>query len=46
MNRSDFRQMDWAALQDTLAVRLPGNPVLNDEEATDKSVEELTTAIQ
>jgi hypothetical protein len=30
--------MDWAALQACLDYRLPGNPVVNDEEAIDKCV--------
>jgi hypothetical protein len=38
--------MDWAELQACLDDRLPGNPVVNDEEAIDKCVEELTRAIQ
>jgi hypothetical protein len=37
--------MDWAALQTRLDDRIPGNPVVNDEEAIDKCVEELTSAI-
>jgi hypothetical protein len=38
--------MDWAAFQACLDDRLPGNPVVDDEEAIDKCVEELTSAIQ
>jgi hypothetical protein len=38
--------MDWAAFQARIDDRLPGNPVVNDEEAIDKCVEELTSAIQ
>jgi hypothetical protein len=38
--------MDWAAFQACLDDRLPGNPAVNDEEAIDKCVEELTSAIQ
>jgi hypothetical protein len=38
--------MDWAAFQACLDDRLPWNPVVNDEEAIDKCVEELTSAIQ
>jgi hypothetical protein len=38
--------MDWAAFQACLDDRLPGNPVVNDEEAIDKCVESLTSAIQ
>jgi hypothetical protein len=41
-----FTRMDWAAFQACLDVRLPGNPVVNDEEAIDKYVEDLTSAIQ
>jgi hypothetical protein len=42
----NFTRMDWAAFQACLEDRLPGNPVVNDEEAIDKCVEELTSAIQ
>jgi hypothetical protein len=38
--------MDWAAFQACLDDRLPGNSVVNDAEAIDKCVEELTSAIQ
>jgi hypothetical protein len=38
--------MDWAAFQACLDDTLPGNPVVNDEEAIDKCVEELTSTIQ
>jgi hypothetical protein len=38
--------MDWAALQACPEHRLPGNPVVVDEEAIEKCVEELTSAIQ
>jgi hypothetical protein len=38
--------MDWAAFQACLADRLPGNPLVVDEEAIDKSAEKLTNAIQ
>jgi hypothetical protein len=37
--------MNWCAFQARLGSRLPGNPVVNDEEAIDKCVEELTSAI-
>jgi hypothetical protein len=37
--------MDWAAFQACLDDRLPGNPVVNNEEAIDKCVEQLTSAI-
>jgi hypothetical protein len=46
LDRPDFTRMDWAAFQACLDGRLPGNPVVDDEEATDKCVEELTSAIQ
>jgi hypothetical protein len=36
--------MDWAAFQACLEDTLPGNPVVVDEEAMDKCVEELTSA--
>jgi hypothetical protein len=38
--------MDLAAFQACLDDRLPGNPVVNDEDAIDKCVEQLTSAIQ
>jgi hypothetical protein len=38
--------MDSAAFQACLDDRLPGNLVVNDEEAIDKCVEELTSAIE
>jgi hypothetical protein len=38
--------MDWAAFQACLDDRLPENPVVNDEKAIDKCVEELTSAVQ
>jgi hypothetical protein len=38
--------MDWAAFQACLDERLPGNPVVNDEEAINKCIVELTRAIQ
>jgi hypothetical protein len=38
--------MDWAVFQACLDDRLPGYPVVNDEEAIDKWVEGLTCAIQ
>jgi hypothetical protein len=37
--------MDWAAFQACLEDRLRRNPMVNDEEAFDKCVEELTSAI-
>jgi hypothetical protein len=46
LDRPDFTRMDWAAFQACLDDRLPVNPVVNDEEAIDKCVEELTSAIQ
>jgi hypothetical protein len=45
-DRPDFTRMDWAAFQACLDDRLPGNPVVSAEEATDECVEELTSAIQ
>jgi hypothetical protein len=38
--------MDWAAFQASFEDRLPGNPVVVDEEGIDKCLEELTSAIQ
>jgi hypothetical protein len=38
--------MDWVAYQVCLEDRLQGNPVINEEEAFDKCVEELPSAIQ
>jgi hypothetical protein len=38
--------MDWVAHQACLEDKLPGNPTVNDEEAIDKCVEELSNAIQ
>jgi hypothetical protein len=37
--------MDWAAFQACLEHRLPGNVVVVNEEAIDKCLEELTSAI-
>jgi hypothetical protein len=37
--------MDFVAFQASLEDRLPGNVALNDEEAIDKCVEELTNGI-
>jgi hypothetical protein len=45
MDRPDFKRIDWAAFQACLDDRFPENPVVNDEEAIDKCVEELTSAI-
>jgi hypothetical protein len=42
----DVTRKDWAAFQACLDDRLPGNTVVNDVEAIDKCVEELTSAIQ
>jgi hypothetical protein len=42
----DFTRMDWDAFQACLDNRLPGNFVVNDEEAIDKCVKELTSFIQ
>jgi hypothetical protein len=38
--------MDWAATQACLVDRLPGKPVVTDEEAIDKCLEEILSAIQ
>jgi hypothetical protein len=38
--------MEWVAYQACFEDRLPGNPVVNDEESIDKCVEELSSAIQ
>jgi hypothetical protein len=38
--------MDWVSYQACLEDRLPGSPSVNDEEAIDKCVEELSNAIQ
>jgi hypothetical protein len=38
--------MDWVAYQACLEDRLPGNPTVNEEEAIDMWVEELSNAIQ
>jgi hypothetical protein len=38
--------MDWGVSQACLEDGRPGNQVVNDEEAIDKRVEELTSAIQ
>jgi hypothetical protein len=40
-----FTRMDWAVLEACLEDRLRGNHAVNDEEAIDKWVEELTSAI-
>jgi hypothetical protein len=42
----DFTRMDWAAFQACLEDRLPGNPVVNNEEAIDKCIKELIGAIK
>jgi hypothetical protein len=44
--RPDFTRMDWATFWACLEDRLPGNPSVSDEEAIDKCVEELNSAIQ
>jgi hypothetical protein len=44
-DRPDFTRRDWAAFQACLEHRLPGNPVVVDEDAIDKCFEELTSAI-
>jgi hypothetical protein len=45
-DRTDFTRMDCAAFQASLQDRLSGSPVVVDDEAIDKCVEELTSAIQ
>jgi hypothetical protein len=45
-DRPDVTRIDWAAFQACLEDRFPGNPVVVDEEAIDKCVEDLTSAIQ
>jgi hypothetical protein len=44
-DRPDFTRMDWTAFQASIEHRLPGNPVVFDEEAIDICLEELTSAI-
>jgi hypothetical protein len=44
-DRPDFTRVDWAAFQACLEHILPGNPLVVDEEAIDKCLEELTSAI-
>jgi hypothetical protein len=46
LDRPDLTRKDWAAFQVCLDDRLPGNLAANDEEVTDKCVEELISAIQ
>jgi hypothetical protein len=46
LDRPDFTRKDWAAFQACLDNRLPGNSVVNDEEAIDKCIKELRSAIQ
>jgi hypothetical protein len=46
LNRPDFKRVDWEAYQACLEDRLPGNPVINEDESIDKCVEELSSAIQ
>jgi hypothetical protein len=45
-DRPDFTRMNWAAFQACLDDRLQGNSEVKDEEAIDKCVDELTSAIQ
>jgi hypothetical protein len=44
-DRHDFTRMDWAAFQACLEDRLPGNPMVVDQEAIEKYLEELISAI-
>jgi hypothetical protein len=46
LDRPDFTRIDWAPFQACLHDRLPGNTVVKDEEAIDKCVEDLTSAIE
>jgi hypothetical protein len=46
LDRPDFTRRDWATFQASLEARLPGNPAVKDEEAIDKCVEEMTSAVQ
>jgi hypothetical protein len=45
-DRPDFTRKDWAAYQDCLDDRHLGNPVVNDEKAINKCIEELTSPIR
>jgi hypothetical protein len=45
LDRPNFRRKDRAAFQACLEDRLPGSPEVVDEEAIDKCLEELTSAI-
>jgi hypothetical protein len=40
LDRTGFTRMDWAAFQACLDDRLSGNPVVNNEEAIDKCIED------
>lgn len=42
----EFTRMDWTAFHVCLEGRYQGNPASNDEQAIDKCVTELTSAIQ
>jgi hypothetical protein len=46
LDRPDFTPVEWAAVKACIEDRLPGNPIINEEEAIVKCVEELTSAIQ
>jgi hypothetical protein len=46
LDRPDFKRMDLVAYQACLEDRFPGNPSVNDEQAIDSCVEELSNAIQ
>jgi hypothetical protein len=46
LDRPDFKRVDWAAFKACLEDRLPRSPATNDEEAIDKCVRELTSAIE
>jgi hypothetical protein len=42
----DFRRMNCATFQASLKGRLPRNPAVHDEDAIDKCIEEMSSAIQ
>jgi hypothetical protein len=46
LDHPDFTRLDWAAFHVCVEDRLPGNLTVNEEEAIDKCVEELTSIIQ
>jgi hypothetical protein len=46
LDRPDLTWTDWVTFQASLKDRLPGNPAVHDEEAINKCVKEMTSAIQ